>query len=373
MTFPGRLVTTTRILVADDQADVLMALRLLLKGEGYQIVCVDHPDALLNAALSDPPNLVLMDLNYTRDTTSGQEGLDVLSRLERLPDPPPVIVMTAWGSIELTVEAMRRGARDFVLKPWDNDKLLDTLRKHLRPLDPPSNSLERELQIARQVQAQLLPQRKPQLRTLLLDAHCRQAGLVGGDSYDFLDLGANRVGLVLADISGKGVAAALLMANLQAALRSLAWQAPRNLVTLLRTLNLQFLDASPPERYTTLFFGDYDDSARVLRYANCGHPAPLVLRADGTLDRLNSTAPVIGLLDRFQPEMAEIRLDPGDMLAIYSDGATEPWDDGEEALARLLRASPNAPASEVTAHLAAAQEQQMDDITLVLATATPSA
>lgn len=361
-------MTPTRILVADDQPDVLTALRLLLKSEGYQTVCVDHPEALLKAALTDRPHLVLMDLNYTRDTTSGQEGLDVLARLEKLQDSPPVIVMTAWGSIELTVEAMRRGARDFVLKPWDNDKLLDTLRKHLRPEKPAVNSLERDLHIARQVQSQLLPRRKPPLRTLAIDAHCRQAGMVGGDAYDFLDLDAGRVGLVLSDISGKGVAAALLMAHLQAALRSLAWQAPRNLPMLLRTLNLQFLDASPPECYTTLFFGDYNDSTRTLRYANCGHPAPLLVRANGDVERLHSTAPVIGLLDRFQPEVAETTLASGDTLLIYSDGATEPWEDGEEMLLRLLRESANAGASELTARLSAAQDQQMDDITLVLAT-----
>lgn len=363
-------MTAPRILIADDQPDVLVALRLLLKGEGYQTVCVDHPDALLKAALTDPPSLVLMDLNYTRDTTSGQEGLDLLARLETLPDPPPVIVMTAWGSIELTVEAMRRGARDFVLKPWDNDRLLDTLRKHLRPERPVANSLERDLQIARQVQSQLLPKRKPQLKTLSIDAHCRQAGLVGGDSYDFLDLDANRTGITLADISGKGIGAALLMAHLQAALRSLAWQAPRNLPMLLRTLNLQFLDASPPECYTTLFFGDYDDATRTLRYANCGHPAPLMIRADGSVERLSSTAPVIGLLDRIQPEVAETQFQPGDTLVIYSDGATEPWDDGEEMLLRTVRESPRASAAELTARLSAAQTQQMDDITLVLATAT---
>ncbi len=358
---------TPRILIADDQADVLTALRLLLKSEGFQTVCVDHPDAVMQSALVEPPALVLMDLNYTRDTTSGQEGLDLLARLERLPAPPPVIVMTAWGSIELAVEAMRRGARDFVLKPWDNAKLLETLRKHVRDDGPADGALARDLQIARQVQAQLLPQKKPAMKSLQIDGHCLQAGLVGGDSYDFLDLGSGHIGLVLADISGKGIPAALLMANLQAALRSLAWQAPRGLPTLLRTLNLQFLDATPPERYSTLFFGDYDDSTGVLRYANCGHPAPLLLRADGSVDHLDSTAPVLGLLERFQPEVAETRLAPGDTLIVYSDGATEPWDDGEETLLRIFRESPVSDAVELTARLAAAQKEQMDDITLLIA------
>ena len=109
-----------RVLIADDQPDVLEALRLLLKGEGYRIETAGSPAAILEAIDGDEFDAVLMDLNYARDTTSGQEGLDLLSQL-RAHDPTlPVVVMTAWGSVEVAVEAMRRGARDFVQKPWDN-------------------------------------------------------------------------------------------------------------------------------------------------------------------------------------------------------------------------------------------------------------
>src|SRR5690242_2745320 len=118
-----------RILVGDDQADVLEALRLLLKGAGHQSVLVDSPQALLRAARADTFDLILMDLNYARDTTSGAEGLDLLSHLEAQKNAAPVIVMTAWGNVDLAVEAMRRGACDFVQKPWDNMRLLSTIRK----------------------------------------------------------------------------------------------------------------------------------------------------------------------------------------------------------------------------------------------------
>src|SRR5450755_2933628 len=117
-----------RILVGDDQVDVLEALRLLLKGAGYESVLVDSPQALLRAARAEPFDLILMDLNYARDTTSGAEGLDLLSSLEAQQNAAPVIVMTAWGNVELAVEAMRRGACDFVQKPWDNERLLAILR-----------------------------------------------------------------------------------------------------------------------------------------------------------------------------------------------------------------------------------------------------
>lgn len=114
----------TRVLVADDQPDVLEALRLLLKGEGFEIETASSPAGILKAVGDHELDLVLMDLNYTRDTTSGREGLDLLSELRHLDDTLPVVVMTAWGSVDGAVEAMRRGARDYIEKPWDNDRLL---------------------------------------------------------------------------------------------------------------------------------------------------------------------------------------------------------------------------------------------------------
>lgn len=120
-----------RVLVADDQPDVLEAVRLLLKAEGYQIETVSSPQAVVNSLETREYDILLMDLNYTRDTTSGQEGLDLLARIQQIDSMLPVVVMTAWGSVELAVEAMRRGARDFVQKPWDNARLLAIIRTQL--------------------------------------------------------------------------------------------------------------------------------------------------------------------------------------------------------------------------------------------------
>ena len=122
---------TPSILIADDQADVLEALRFLIKGEGYQSEAVTSPAAALHAIEARDFDAVLMDLNYTRDTTSGQEGLDLLNRIQTLDANLPVIVMTAWGSVELAVEAMRRGARDFIQKPWDNARLSAILKTQI--------------------------------------------------------------------------------------------------------------------------------------------------------------------------------------------------------------------------------------------------
>jgi DNA-binding NtrC family response regulator len=123
--------SASRILISDDQPDVRESLRLLLKSEGFKVDTAASPEAALAALDGQRPDLVLMDMNYTQDTTSGQEGLELLGRLQALEPALPVIVMTAWGSIDLAVEAMRRGAKDFVQKPWENARLLATLRTHL--------------------------------------------------------------------------------------------------------------------------------------------------------------------------------------------------------------------------------------------------
>ena len=174
-----------RVLVCDDQPDVLHALQLLLKGQGYEAVTVDSPRALLRKARSDEFDLILADLNYTRDTTSGEEGLDLLAGLESQGNTAPVIVMTAWGSIDLAVEAMRRGACDFVQKPWDNERVLAAIRKQADS----ERRRQSELEIAATVQQKLFPRAARRLRTIDYAGQCVAARGVGGDYYDFLDLG----------------------------------------------------------------------------------------------------------------------------------------------------------------------------------------
>jgi len=129
MTAPD--TSTHRILVADDQPDVLEALRLLLKAEGYQIETVKSPAAVIKALEARDFSLVLMDLNYARDTTSGQEGLDLLNRIQTIDTSLPVVVMTAWASVDVAVEAMRRGAKDFIIKPWENPRLIAIVRNQI--------------------------------------------------------------------------------------------------------------------------------------------------------------------------------------------------------------------------------------------------
>lgn len=359
-----------RVLICDDQPDVLHALQLLLKGQGYEAVTVDSPRALLREARSDEFDLILADLNYTRDTTSGQEGLDLLAGLESQGNTAPVIVMTAWGSIDLAVEAMRRGACDFVQKPWDNERVLAAIRKQADS----ERRRQSELEIAATVQQKLFPREARRLRTIDYAGQCVAARGVGGDYYDFLDLGED-LGFVLADVSGKGIPAALLMANLQACFRTQAASGVRRPAELLEAVHKHFYSSTGSDRFATLFFGSYDDRTRRMRYSNCGHCAPLLLRANGEMTKLEPTAPMLGAFEEWDCAEDEVRLDPGDTLLLYSDGVTEATNSagdefGEDRLVRVLRETGASTTADLVREIVNAVSEfsgasRMDDVTVV--------
>jgi sigma-B regulation protein RsbU (phosphoserine phosphatase) len=361
-----------RVLVCDDQPDVLEALRLLLKGQGWQAVTADSPRRLLETVRTGGAfDLILTDLNYTRDTTSGQEGMDLLASLESLGNTIPVVVMTAWGNVDLAVEAMRRGACDFVQKPWDNNRLLATIRKQAEPL----RRQKSELEIAANVQQKLFPRKLRRLESLDYAGHCMPAREVGGDYYDFLDLPGSGIGFVLGDVSGKGVPAALLMANLQACFRSQSPQALMQPGEVLAAVNRHFFTSTAAERFATLIFAIYDDATRQVRYVNCAHCPPLVLRAEGTLEVLDSTATMLGAFECWTCAEAVTRLHPGDILLLYSDGVTEAGagcgeEYGEQRLIHTLRANRSLPAEALVQAISADVNEfsgaaRTDDVTVV--------
>ena len=245
-----------------------------------------------------------------------------------------------------------------------------------------------EMEFARQVQARLFPQKLPAMKTLEYTGACIQARKVGGDYYDFLELRPGRLALVLADIAGKGVSGALLMANLQANLRSQYALAVDDLPRLLTSVNRLFYENSDDASYATLFFADYDDSSRKLRYANCGHLPPLLLRGAGggrpdhsskapKVERLRSTCTVMGLFEAWQCETAEVQLAAGDTLVLYTDGVTEATNAegeefGESHLLDILARRARLPVAAILQAVVEAVQQfsggeLQDDITLVIA------
>lgn len=237
-----------------------------------------------------------------------------------------------------------------------------------------------ELAIAKQVQTRLFPQRQPPIRTLVYAGICHPARTVGGDYYDFLDLGNRRLGLVLADIAGKGMGAALLMANLQAALRSqcaTAWEDPER---FLRSVNQLLYDNTAEGDYATLFFAEYNDDTRKLRYASCGHPPALLLRRNTGLERLGATCTVVGLFERWDCALEERQLAPGDAVLLYTDGVTEALNGegeefGEERLLEAARQHSELSPPELLSAVADqarrfSPDEQTDDITLIVAKCT---
>jgi serine phosphatase RsbU (regulator of sigma subunit)/predicted enzyme related to lactoylglutathione lyase len=234
-----------------------------------------------------------------------------------------------------------------------------------------------ELEIAWRVQAKLFPQSLPHFKTLECAGHCIPARKVGGDYYDILDLGRERFALIVGDVVGKGIAAALLMANLQASLRSqcaIAFDQPQR---LLRSVNQLFADSAADSSYATLFFAEYCDVTGRLRYANCGHLPGLILRDDGSIEYLHSTATVVGLFKEWDCAIEERKLLPGDTLVLYTDGVTESFSDadeefGEARLIAALQRHRRLPSAELLAAIVEEVRQfssaeQHDDITLIVA------
>jgi phosphoserine phosphatase RsbU/P len=378
-------VPPASVLVADDQPHVVDALRLLLKPEGYQIDTADSPRALLASLRRRSYDVVLMDLNYARDTTSGREGLDLIGGIRETDTLTPIVVMTAWSTVTLAVEAMQRGAHDFVQKPWDNTRLLTIIRTQTEfgrasRLAAQCEARQRQdLELAAQVQQHLLPRACPEFQTLECAARCRPAGIVGGDYFDFIRIDGEHTALAIGDVAGKGVAAALLMTSLQALLRSRAAACASDVSQLAVETNQRLQETIPGNKYATLFYGVYSDAQRALTYINAGHNPPLLLRTDGAIERLSAGGPVLGMFENAVYGAATVQLDRGDRLVLYTDGVTEALNEAGDEFgeARLIDAIAGCPhtgaqateAAILAAHSAFTRETaRADDMTLVVAT-----
>ena len=334
---------TPRILIADDQTDLLDALTLLLKGQGIEYDTVTSPDAVVQALESRPFDLVLMDLNYTGDTTSGREGIDLLARVQAFDRLLPVIVMTGWGSVDLAVEAMRRGVRDFVQKPWDNAHLLATLRQEIdngRARRREDAAEQRELAEALKIQQRLLPQQVPQIDGWEIAVSWQPASGVGGDCFDAIRFDDARLALTIADVVGKGIPAALLMSNLQAAVRAFASEAVEP-SALCQQVNRILCGNIAEGRFISFFYCVLDAAGGVLTYTNAGHYLPMLVHADGSIERLGAGGPVLGVLAEAEYEQAQVPVSAGDRIVLFTDGLTEARNAADEEFGedRLLQAA----------------------------------
>ncbi|HZS56171.1 MAG TPA: SpoIIE family protein phosphatase [Bryobacteraceae bacterium] len=358
-----------KVLVVDDQQDVREALRLLLKGSGYRTEEVGSPNAALETAAYGDHDLIVVDMNYTWDTTSGEEGLRLLDRLRAQRPETPVIAMTGWSTIELAVEAMHHGACDFIPKPWDNRHFLSIVKKHIDASPEERRPRDAELAIARKVQRKLLPE--PRFSTCGLDCECASlpAGDVSGDLYDFLPIDGDSMAFVLGDVCGKGIGAALLVANLLATLRSLE-ELARHPSRLMDRVNRLFFQSTRPEHFATLFYGVYEAGGRRIRYVNCGHPPPVILRSDNSFELLEASATVLGAFKERGFQEASVSLGRDDQLVVYSDGFSEANLEDENGTwavetIRRLGSVKSVGLAGTLANEAASLGPQLDDITVM--------
>ena len=343
-----------RTLIADDEPDILTALRLLLKSDGYEPETVSSPAAVLEAIQRAQFDVALIDLNYARDTTSGREGIDLISRIHALDPSLPIVVMTAWATVDLAVEAMRRGVQDFVQKPWDNPRLLQTLRKQVKHAHArrcvqhrlantrqTDARFKRELIEARELQENLLMNAETTVPGFQLAVTWQPAATVGGDYVAAFKIDDDHAALCVADVVGKGLPAALLMSNFQAALKSLAGQYLSPAVVCERLNNVLFANI-PLNKFVTAFYGVVNTRTRTLMFTNAGHNPPLLIQTNGECVSLEAGGGVLGAFADTPYTQGQIELNDGDRLALFTDGLTEAVDAsgeqfGEQRLIQLLR------------------------------------
>jgi sigma-B regulation protein RsbU (phosphoserine phosphatase) len=360
-----------RVLVADDQHAIRESLRLLLKSNGYEVHTVASPGAVLHALSEGRFDLLLMDLNFARDTTTGREGLELVPHVRALDAALPVMVMTAWSTVPLAVAIMREGVCDFVEKPWDNARVLASIARHVEG----GHRLRRSRRLetdALAVQRRLLPRSAPVVPGFDVGAQWSFAETLGGDAWVAMPRPGGGLAVAIADVCGKGLPAALLMASTLATLEDLlaGGLSPAAICVELSRLLAPRL---PPERFVS--FACVTIDADTVSYANAGHPSPLLLGGGG-VRRLASTGPVLGVVAGAAYEERTLEWSRGDRLVLVTDGVLEaPAASGEElgearlvGRLRALAAAPAAVAAEGALSLARtfAGGTLADDATVVV-------
>lgn len=372
------IVTQGHVLIADDQQHILDALELLLRNNGFSTESANHPARVLRALETGEFDVVLMDLNYTRDTTGGREGLELVTQIRSVDKLLPIIVMTAWGSVDLAVEAMQRGASDFVQKPWGNRQLLEKLQNQVS-LAQAQRRMERvreeELEEASEIQAKLLPKSLPEIPNHDVAAISKPVRFVGGDYYNVVRVDDEHTAFCIADVAGKGMTAALLMSSLQAALQPLIEEClePRELC---QRVNRVLCELTPTGKFISLFYGVLRHTDHSLIYCNAGHNPPLLLHTDGSSDELRSTGAVLGQFPQWSYEQGEVHMKSGDNLLIFTDGLVEASNAeqeffGEARLLEVVGENPAASAKNLKDRLIAAASEHcgghfQDDASLIV-------
>ncbi len=383
-----------RLLVVDDEEDLELLIRQkfrrrIRKGEFDFVFARNGQEALDRLAENPDIHLVLSDINMPV-----MDGLALLSKLEYTNPDVQAVIVSAYGDMENIRTAMNRGAFDFVTKPINFDDLEITIEKtlsHIRALETAQEArdrlvlLKRELDVAQQVQMSALPKEIPSSATHDVQALMIPAREVGGDFYDFFPLSDEQIGLVIADVSGKGIPAALFTLMTRTLLKGTARDAPSSAertardalspADCLNQVNELLAEDNETLIFITLFYGVFDLRNGVFRYSNGGHNPPRLVRNDSRVEELPVTKNVVlGVAPGHEYHNGEIRLAPGDALFLYTDGVTEAQNTaneefGEERLDAILASHGQVSAHEIVTTVVdevqafAGDAPQSDDIT----------
>jgi serine phosphatase RsbU (regulator of sigma subunit) len=400
-----------KILVVEDEPGIAFGLETDLQAEGYEVTVAGDGVEAIRRTGAEAFDLILLDVMLPH-----KDGFEVCRELRQTGVSTPIVMLTAKGAEFDKVLGLDLGADDYITKPFSPRELRARIRAALRhqPGQPANPDLQRQLRVATEVQQRFFPKHRPVLATLDYAAFCQPALGMSGDYYDFLDLGNGRLGLLVADVVGKGVPAALLMASIHASVRTRARLFQDRCGELLSHLNELLYESTDPGMFATVFYAVYDESSRVLTYANAGHEPPILLRnprktaavsnvpreepassfADSgrasaafallgaagseSVLRLESHTPPAGVCQSIPALQSAAQLDPGDWLLIFTDGITETrnTDDEEFGTDRLLAAmngSRDRSAEDILNQILAALSNhsrglpQSDDVTLIAA------
>jgi sigma-B regulation protein RsbU (phosphoserine phosphatase) len=310
-----------RILIVEDDPALLRGLRDNLAYESYDVVTAADGERAYRLIHDTRPDLIVMDVMLP-----GMWGDELCRRVRAEGLTTPIVMLTARADESDRVDGLDGGADDYVSKPFAIRELSARIRSILRNRRESAGQHQRlvhDLRVAADVQRRLLPQTRPALRTLDCAGMCRPAQAVGGDYFDHLIVGDDHVALIVADVAGKGMPAALLMASLHGHLRAKAPVFGVCVNDALASVNEFLYREADAARYATLCYAVYDDRTRRVRYVNAGHPPPIVIGPAEGVRALAATAPPAGLFEQVDCECAELQLHSEEWLIICSDGITE--------------------------------------------------
>lgn len=371
-----------RILVVEDDPALLRGLADNLRAESYDVLTAADGELACRLIRQERPDLIVLDL-----TLPGLDGLEVCRRARHEGVRSPIVMLTSRNEEGDRVRGLELGADDYISKPFSLSELLARVRgilHHRREWLVEQVDLQHELRDAAVVQRGLLPRNGPILAGLEYAGVCQPARLIGGDYFDYFEVAPGRLALLVADVSGKGAPAALVMATLQGSIRTNGPAFPDRCEAVVASANALLCATTEMSRYATMFYGVYDAATRRLTFVNAGHVAALVVSGAGEPISLESSARPIGLFRWETFDAQSVQLDPGSWLLIFSDGVSEATNGRDEEFGRdriaalIRRFADRSPAAVCEAIVQAVADHgegrpAADDVTVVAAHVAPLA